>query len=70
VGHPKKERKLLANNVMLKKRLAENYGDMSKVKVNLKWGKENYNDVEVDLQEPPLVFKSQIFALTSVPPDR
>lgn len=40
------------------------------VKVNIKWGKEKYDNVEVDTKEPPLVFKSQLFALTGVPPDR
>jgi len=40
------------------------------MKVNVKWGKELYKDVEVDLQQPPLVFKSQIFTLSGVPPDR
>ena len=41
-----------------------------KVKVFVKWGKENFSDVEVDLESPPLVFKSQLFALTAVPPER
>lgn len=43
---------------------------MGKVKVNVKWGKEAFNDVELDLDQPPLVFKSQLFALSAVPPDR
>ncbi len=43
---------------------------MPTVKVSVKWGKENFEGVEIDLAESPLVFKSQIFALTSVPPDR
>ncbi|KAK5982311.1 hypothetical protein GCK32_019644, partial [Trichostrongylus colubriformis] len=37
--------------------------------VNVKWGKEKY-EVLLDFDEPPLVFKSQLFALTGVPPDR
>ncbi|VDP07762.1 unnamed protein product [Heligmosomoides polygyrus] len=37
--------------------------------VNVKWGKEKY-EVLLDFNEPPLVFKSQLFALTGVPPDR
>ncbi|VDM78433.1 unnamed protein product [Strongylus vulgaris] len=37
--------------------------------VNVKWGKEKYQ-VSLDFDEPPLVFKSQLFALTGVPPDR
>jgi ubiquitin carboxyl-terminal hydrolase 14 len=40
------------------------------VKVSVKWGKETYQDVEADLSELPLVFKSQLFALTGVPPGR
>lgn len=44
--------------------------DMAQVKLNVKWGKEAYSDVEVDLSQSPLVFKSQLFALTGVPPDR
>lgn len=40
------------------------------MKVNVKWGKELYKDVEVDLSQPPLVFKSQLFTLSGVPPDR
>ena len=35
----------------------------------VKWTKETY-EVEVDLEQPPIVFKSQLFALTSVPPER
>ena len=37
--------------------------------VNVKWGKNKYN-VEVNTAEPPLVFKSQLFALTGVLPER
>lgn len=37
--------------------------------VNVKWGKEKYS-VDLDLDESPLVFKSQLFTLTGVPPDR
>lgn len=40
------------------------------IKVNVKWGKELYKDVEVDLSQPPLVFKSQLLTLSGVPPDR
>ncbi|KXZ51706.1 hypothetical protein GPECTOR_11g155 [Gonium pectorale] len=43
---------------------------MAQVKVNVKWGKETYNDIELDMSQTPLVFKSQLFALTGVPPDR
>ncbi|XP_050541803.1 ubiquitin carboxyl-terminal hydrolase 14 [Daktulosphaira vitifoliae] len=39
-------------------------------KVKVKWGKEVYPDVEVNTEEPPLVFKAQLFALTGVNPVR
>ncbi|GMT31362.1 hypothetical protein PFISCL1PPCAC_22659 [Pristionchus fissidentatus] len=39
------------------------------VNINVKWGKEKLA-VDVDVAEPPLVFKSQLFALTGVAPDR
>lgn len=42
----------------------------SSMKVNVKWGKELYKDVEVDTSQPPMVFKSQLFTLSGVPPDR
>ena len=32
--------------------------------MNIKWGKKKYDKVEVDLTEPPAVFKSQLFSLT------
>mmetsp|Transcript_38368 Transcript_38368/g.85421 ORF Transcript_38368/g.85421 Transcript_38368/m.85421 type:complete len:521 (+) Transcript_38368:65-1627(+) len=44
--------------------------EMSKLKVNVKWGKEAFNDIEVDLEQSPMVFKSQLFTLSGVPPDR
>jgi ubiquitin carboxyl-terminal hydrolase 14 len=40
------------------------------IKINIKWGKEKFNDVEVDPSESGLTLKSQIFALTGVPPER
>lgn len=40
------------------------------IKVNIKWGKEQFKDVEVNLEEPPMVFKAQMFALTGVQPER
>ncbi|XP_069680019.1 ubiquitin carboxyl-terminal hydrolase 14 [Periplaneta americana] len=43
---------------------------MPTYKVKVKWGKENYPDVEVNTDEDPLVFKAQLFALTGVQPDR
>ena len=40
------------------------------VKVSVKWNKETYNDVEVDASQPPIIFKTQLFSLTGVPPER
>uniref|UniRef100_A0A7S0WQE3 Ubiquitin carboxyl-terminal hydrolase n=1 Tax=Chlamydomonas leiostraca TaxID=1034604 RepID=A0A7S0WQE3_9CHLO len=56
--------------MITQKRGLDQVVEMSKVKVTVKWGKEVFPDVEVDLNENPLVFKSQLFALTAVPPDR
>ena len=38
--------------------------------VKVKWGKERYDDVELNTEESPEVFKMQLFSLTGVPPDR
>ena len=38
--------------------------------VNIKWGKEKFQDVECNTDEPPMVFKAQLFALSGVQPDR
>ena len=38
--------------------------------VSIKWGKQKFEDVDVDTSEPPEVFKAQMFALSGVPPDR
>ena len=43
---------------------------MAPVKVNAKWGKELYSDIEVDPSQSPMVFKSQLCTLSGVPPDR
>lgn len=43
---------------------------MPSVKVSVKWQKDTFADVEVDLAQPPLVFKTQLFTLTGVQPDR
>ena len=40
------------------------------MKVNVKWGKEVLKDIEVDVNEPPMLFKLQLFSLTGVPADR
>lgn len=37
--------------------------------INVKWGKEKLT-VDADVNESPMVFKSQLFALSGVPPDR
>uniref|UniRef100_A0A914VZQ4 Ubiquitin carboxyl-terminal hydrolase n=1 Tax=Plectus sambesii TaxID=2011161 RepID=A0A914VZQ4_9BILA len=42
---------------------------MPAFQVAVKWGKEKY-DVEANTDEAPLVFKSQLFALTGVQPER
>ena len=41
-----------------------------KIKVNVKWNKETYKNVEVDLEEPPEMFKIQLMSLTGVPIER
>lgn len=38
--------------------------------VNIKWGKEKFQDVEVNTNESPEVFQAQLFALSGVPPER
>lgn len=38
--------------------------------VNVKWGKETYKAVELCTDEPPEVFRAQLFTLTMVPPER
>ena len=43
---------------------------MSPAAVHVKWGKEKFKDIECDTAEPPVLFKAQLFALTSVQPDR
>ncbi|KXJ12614.1 ubiquitin carboxyl-terminal hydrolase 14 [Exaiptasia diaphana] len=39
-------------------------------KVHIKWGKEKFENVELNTEEPTDVFKAQLFALSSVPPER
>uniref|UniRef100_A0A2K5KT18 Ubiquitin carboxyl-terminal hydrolase n=1 Tax=Cercocebus atys TaxID=9531 RepID=A0A2K5KT18_CERAT len=36
----------------------------------VKWGKEKFEGVELNTDEPPMVFKAQLFALTGVQPAR
>ena len=38
--------------------------------IKVKWAKEVFNDVEVNTDEEPIVFKAQLFALTGVQPER
>ena len=38
--------------------------------VKVKWGKELFNNVEVNTDDIPLVFKAQLFDLTGVQPER
>ena len=39
-------------------------------KVNVKWQKEKYTDVECDTDQTPCDFKALIFSLSGVSPDR
>lgn len=41
-----------------------------KLPVNIKWGKEKFEDIECNTDEPPEVFKAQLFALSGVHPAR
>jgi hypothetical protein len=38
--------------------------------VSVKWGKEKFDDVQCNTDEPPLVFKATLFSLSGVQPDR
>ncbi|XP_047960020.1 ubiquitin carboxyl-terminal hydrolase 6-like [Salvia hispanica] len=40
------------------------------LKVNVKWQKEMFSNLEVDTTQPPYVFKCQLYDLTGVPPER
>ena len=40
------------------------------IPVTVKWGKEKFEDVECNTDEPPMVFKAQLFALSGVQPER
>lgn len=40
---------------------------MGEVKVNIKWGKQMFNDVDCDLSEDIATFKVLIYSLTNVP---
>ena len=43
---------------------------MPSFQVKVKWGKELFNEVELNTDEEPVVFKAQLFALTGVQPNR
>ncbi|XP_064624710.1 ubiquitin carboxyl-terminal hydrolase 14-like [Lineus longissimus] len=43
---------------------------MPTFKVNVRWGKEKYESVECNTDEPPILFKAQLFALSGVMPER
>jgi ubiquitin carboxyl-terminal hydrolase 14 len=36
----------------------------------VKWQKEVFPGVEIDTTQPPIVFKTQLYTLTGVPPER
>lgn len=39
-------------------------------KVNVKWGKQTFQDVELDTTQDALTFMSQLYALSNVPVDK
>jgi len=43
---------------------------MPTFKIKVKWGKETFQDVEVNTEEEPMLFKAQLMALTGVQPER
>ena len=43
---------------------------MATIKVNIKWGKQVFNDVEVNLDEEIEQFKAQVYAISNVPVDK
>ncbi|CAL4949292.1 unnamed protein product [Urochloa decumbens] len=38
--------------------------------VSVKWQKQVFPGIEIDTSQPPIVFKSQLYTLTGVPPER
>lgn len=40
------------------------------VKVSVKWNKQVFDDVEINLSDDILTFKSQVYALSNVPVDK
>ncbi|KAI9088744.1 hypothetical protein DFS34DRAFT_421316 [Phlyctochytrium arcticum] len=43
---------------------------MPVVKVNVKWSGKKLDDIEVDTDQPGVVFKTQLYTITGVPPER
>jgi len=43
---------------------------MATIKVNVKWGKKKFDNLEINLEDPPVVFKAQLFTLSGVLPER
>lgn len=43
---------------------------MTKVNVTVKWRNQVFNDVELHISEPLIIFKTQLWQLTNVPPDK
>eukprot|EP01119_Soliformovum_irregulare_P008747 TRINITY_DN21855_c0_g1_i1.p1 TRINITY_DN21855_c0_g1~~TRINITY_DN21855_c0_g1_i1.p1 ORF type:complete len:520 (+),score=183.02 TRINITY_DN21855_c0_g1_i1:54-1613(+) len=52
------------------KRTTTEQQTMSTIKVNVKWGKQKFDNIELNLNEPPLTFKNQLFSLTGVLPEK
>lgn len=40
------------------------------IPVTIKWSKQTFSDIQIDTTEPATVFKSQLWTLTGVPPER
>ena len=41
-----------------------------RISVNVKWGKEKFSEIECNTDEAPLIFKSALYSLTGVVPER
>jgi len=40
------------------------------IKVSVKWGKQEFKDIEIDFSQPAVLFKTQLFSMTGVPIER
>jgi ubiquitin carboxyl-terminal hydrolase 14 len=38
--------------------------------VNIKWGKQTLQDIDVDVDQDVLTFKTQVYAMSNVPVDK